>query len=75
MSRDEVAILDMSLDISMTQDGPSEIHGATNYVYPVYDQSGENRLFYLWAFDSMSEACEGVKGWGCVYPDTRDWFT
>lgn len=40
----------------------------------VYDQSGENKLFYLWSFDSMSDGCEGVDGWGCVYPDTVQWY-
>ena len=22
----------------------------------------------------MSDDCEGVAGWGCVYPDTVEWF-
>ena len=64
----------MTLDVSMTEKGPSEIHGTSNYVYPVYDEEGKNRLFYLWAFDSMSDNCEGVAGWGCVYPDSVEWF-
>lgn len=74
IGRDAVASLDMTLNISMTEKGPSRLHGTSNYVYPVYDQAGENKLFYLWAFDSMSDNCEGVDGWGCVYPDTVEWY-
>ena len=74
LDRDEVATLDMSLDISLTEKGPAEIHGTSNYVKTVYDSTGENKMFYLWAFDSMSENCEGVKGWGCVYPDAVEWY-
>lgn len=74
LSRDAIADLDMSLNFSLTEKGPKEIHGTSNYVKPVYDQNGEEKLFYLWAFDSMSDNCEEVTGWGCVYPDTVEWY-
>jgi len=68
LDRDEVTAVDMTLDISLTEQGPLNINGSTNYVKPVYDNTGTKKLFYLWAFDSMSDNCEGVSGWGCVYP-------
>ena len=55
---------------TLTERAPKNTTGTSNYVKAVYDQSGEKKLFYLWSFDSMSDGCEGVSGWGCVYPDT-----
>ena len=40
----------------------------------VYDSEGKEKLFYLWSFDTMSENCQDVHGWGCVYPNQIDWY-
>jgi hypothetical protein len=74
LNRDQVADLDMSLDISLTEKGPADVTGSSNYYKAVYDHKGENKLFYLWAFDSMTTDCEDVTGWGCVYPDAVQWY-
>ena len=74
LDRDEVTDVDIQLDISLTQKGPSNIEGSTNYVKAVYDHTKTKKLFYLWAFDSMSDDCEGVSGWGCIYPNQVAWY-
>lgn len=74
IGRDAVTAIDMQLDISITEQGPHNINGSTNYVKPVYDSTGTKKLFYLWAFDSMSNNCEDVDGWGCVYPSQIEWY-
>lgn len=74
LNRRQVTELDLTGSESLTKEGPSDIHGSTNYVKAVYDSKGEKKLFYLWAFDSMSDDCEGVGGWGCVYPDQVQWY-
>ncbi len=70
LSRDNITSLDMSQQYSLTERAPNNTNGTSNYVKAVYDQSGTRKLFYLWSFDSMSNDCEGVTGWGCVYPNT-----
>ena len=74
LNRDQVTDVDTELDISLTQKGPKNVTGSTNYVKAVYDHTKSKKLFYLWAFDSMSDGCEGVEGWGCIYPSQVDWY-
>ena len=74
LKRDDITTLDLTEPNSITERGPSEAAGTSNYVKAVYDQSGENKLFYLWAFDTMITQCEGVKGWGCIEPPTIQWY-
>jgi len=52
----------------LTLKGQENLTG-NNYYQKIYDQNGENIVFYLWAFDSMDDECLGVKGWGCVNLD------
>lgn len=66
--------VDTELDISLTEKGPASINGSTNYIKAVYDHTKTKKLFYLWAFDSMSNNCEGVQGWGCIYPSQIAWY-
>jgi len=74
LDRDQVTSIDVTLDISLTEKGPKDINGSTNYVKAVYDRTKTKKLFYLWAFDSMSNDCEGIPGWGCVYPSQIAWY-
>ena len=64
----------MSQQYSLTEKAANNTNGTSNYVKAVYDQSGTRKLFYIWSFDSMSNDCEGVPGWGCVYPNTVQWY-
>lgn len=59
---------------SLTERPAANTVGSSNYVKAVYDEAGLNKLFYIWAFDSMSNNCDGVKGWGCVEEPTVRWF-
>jgi UDP-2,3-diacylglucosamine pyrophosphatase LpxH len=36
----------------VSQRGPEEIHGVSNYVLPVYDAQGEETVFHIFAMDS-----------------------
>lgn len=58
---------------AMSTDGPSNIHGASNYVLPILGKDGKPAA-YVWLLDSNDNNCEGVTGWGCVYPDQVKWF-
>lgn len=58
--------------MSYSKDGPDDIHGASNYVVPIYDN--DTVVFYVWILDSNEVNCEGVNGWGCVMPDQVQWF-
>ena len=74
LTRDEITALDMTDPFSITERGAVEAIGTSNYVKAVYDESGQKKLFYLWAFDSMSDWCEEVMGWGCVEMPTIRWY-
>jgi hypothetical protein len=73
--RAKIAEFDASHALSMTQIGPENITGVTNFVYPIYSSAsvGEvaSRLYF---FDSNAVSCFGVKGWGCVYPAQIEWY-
>jgi len=64
---------DMTHKNALAVDGPSSIHGASNYVFPVLGNDGKP-VIYVWMLDSSDNNCEGVKGWGCVYPDQVEWY-
>lgn len=74
LSRDMVALMDSKNDLSLTEVGPENIDGTTNYFHPVYDKDGKKKLFYVWIFDTQVENCNGVPGWGCVNTNQIDWF-
>lgn len=59
--------------MSVAKDGPSDIHGASNYVVPILGQDGRP-VFYIWLLDSSDNDCLGIHGWGCVYPDQVEWY-
>lgn len=40
IDRDAIANIDMGLDISITEKGPKDINGTSNYVKAVYDSTG-----------------------------------
>lgn len=58
---------------SVTEDGPTSIHGASNYVLPILGAGGKPAA-YVWLLDSSDNACMGKAGWGCVYPDQVQWY-
>lgn len=52
LSRDMMALMDSKNDLSMTQVGPEDIDGTSNYFHPIYDKDGKKKLFYIWVFDT-----------------------
>jgi len=58
--------------LSHTKDGPQNIHGASNYVIPIYHK--DEIAFYVWMLDSNDNNCLNQTGWGCVYPDQVSWY-
>jgi len=76
LSRTEIILLDQTYPLSLTQQGPSNIHGATNYYLFVYssDVNNDVPVAVLYMFDSSDNNCENVTGWGCVYPDQIRWY-
>eukprot|EP01133_Synstelium_polycarpum_P004021 gene4021-4657_t len=73
LNRTQIIEVDSTYQLSLTKAGPSDIHGASNYYLPVNDDSGEPALI-LYFFDSNDNDCQGVTGWGCVYPDQVEWY-
>lgn len=74
ISRIDIAKMDVNQTLSLTEMGPDNIGGVTNYYKAVYDQTGTKKLFYIWVLDSNVEHCEGVHGFGCVSYDQIQWF-
>lgn len=65
--------LDQTNHMAISEDGPQDIHGASNYVVPIHGADG-TPAFYIWVLDSSDDNCVGQTGWGCVYPDQVEWF-
>jgi len=74
LDREQIIALDRSYPLSLTEFGPTSIHGASNYVLPVLSNDRSKTLVNLWFFDSGDENCLTVPGWGCVYPDQVEWY-
>eukprot|EP00443_Scrippsiella_acuminata_P110194 CAMPEP_0115720458 /NCGR_PEP_ID=MMETSP0272-20121206/78552_1 /TAXON_ID=71861 /ORGANISM="Scrippsiella trochoidea, Strain CCMP3099" /LENGTH=254 /DNA_ID=CAMNT_0003163209 /DNA_START=14 /DNA_END=775 /DNA_ORIENTATION=- len=64
---------DAQNSFSLSEDGPTAIHGASNYVVPILDRDGKPAA-YIWLMDSSDTDCLGQEGWGCVYPDQVSWY-
>lgn len=76
LTRTEIVALDKTYPLSLTQQGPENIHGATNYYLFIYSSNVANVIpvAVLYIFDSSDNNCENVTGWGCVYPDQIKWY-
>ncbi|KAF2076216.1 hypothetical protein CYY_002457 [Polysphondylium violaceum] len=73
LDRQQIVEYDSSFNLSLTQQGPNDLHGATNYWLPINDQNGEPQTI-LYFFDSNDDNCQNITGWGCVYPDQIEWY-
>ncbi|KAM9988696.1 hypothetical protein ACTFIY_004739 [Dictyostelium cf. discoideum] len=74
LDRVQIVELDNTFNLSLTQRGPSDIRGATNYYLPITDPSSGEVATILYFFDSGDDNCQGIEGWGCVYPDQIEWY-
>lgn len=76
LNRTMIMNLLQTYNLSLTQEGPSDIHGVTNYYLFVYssDPNNDVPVAVLYFFDSSDTNCENVQGWGCVYPDQIQWY-
>jgi len=75
LSGDSIVDLDNTEELSLTQHGPSDISGATNYYLPVYKYNSTEEIGQvLWVFDSGNKGCLGVSGWGCVEYNQVAWY-
>lgn len=74
----EITNIDREHNLSLTQHGPDDVSGATNYYLPIYSYDPQNKTNdigqILWVFDSGSNDCVGVKGWGCIMYDQISWY-
>eukprot|EP01132_Coremiostelium_polycephalum_P002294 gene2294-2830_t len=73
LNRRQIIDFDNTFNLSLTQQGPEDIYGATNYYLPISDQDGNVQVI-LYFFDSNDDNCQGVTGWGCVYPNQVQWY-
>jgi hypothetical protein len=76
LNRDQITTLEKNSPLSLSQFGPSNIHGVSNYALYVYSSNVSNEVpvAVLYIFDSSDTNCENVTGWGCVYPDQINWY-
>jgi len=74
-TRHDLMKFDMSFPLSLSQFGPSNIHGVSNYILELLSSDGKEikSLFYL--LDSEDSNCEDVSGSGCILPDQVEWYS
>ncbi|KAK8803874.1 hypothetical protein WA158_001568 [Blastocystis sp. Blastoise] len=71
----QIIELDQTNPWSMSQLSPPEAVGASNFVVPVYSSVNTTHIaFNMWFFDSMDYVCHGFSGYGCVEPETINWY-
>jgi len=65
----------MTFPLSLSQLGPSNIHGVSNYVVEIESSTSSAASVYIYILDSGdSDTCQNITGWGCVWPDQVDWY-
>eukprot|EP00358_Blepharisma_japonicum_P006876 CAMPEP_0202942298 /NCGR_PEP_ID=MMETSP1395-20130829/2454_1 /ASSEMBLY_ACC=CAM_ASM_000871 /TAXON_ID=5961 /ORGANISM="Blepharisma japonicum, Strain Stock R1072" /LENGTH=288 /DNA_ID=CAMNT_0049638353 /DNA_START=152 /DNA_END=1018 /DNA_ORIENTATION=+ len=74
LDRRQCVELDMTAPFSLSKTGPSYMGNSTFYVQ-VYDKFGKKPLWNLWFFDTGSQVCYGIPGWGCVSHEAVQWYT
>lgn len=63
----------MSLQNSLTNKGPINIGGVSNYVLTIYNLNNKP-IANIWYLDSLDTNCYDVNGWGCVEFTTVEWY-
>ena len=85
LNREEILLQDIEISnsmgnvLSLTQLGPLDITGASNYYLDVLNNNSNNSNNQvdarLWFFDSMNRGCEDdSNSWGCVGVSTVEWM-
>ena len=75
LNRRQVVDVDMTNPYSYTEQAEAGLTGASTFVVPVYSSKDPNRVvFNMWFFDSNDYDCLGVTGYGCVGPETVQWY-
>lgn len=77
-SRRELMQLAMELPLSKCQMGPEDIHGASNYVIPVYTHDGSRQAASLYMLDTNAYVAEEYKprlqGYDWIRRDQISWY-
>ncbi|ETO27808.1 hypothetical protein RFI_09325, partial [Reticulomyxa filosa] len=58
---------------SLTQAGPTDIGGVSNYYLTVFN-SANQPIVNIWFMDSLDTNCYNVEGYGCVEFSTVEWY-
>jgi len=66
--------LDTTHPLSLTRRGPTDLHTTSNYYLNLTNSTGhvDGQIFLL---DSGDSDCLGAQGWGCIWPDTVEWYS
>jgi len=66
-TRQDLMKYDLSFKQSLSQFGPSNIHGVSNYYLPIFNE--DNMAYILWFLDSGGGSYDEI-----VYPDQVEWY-
>ena len=71
----QIIDLDRSYNLSLTQQGPMNITGTTNYNLPIYSSDSDTEAkANIWVFDTGRHDCNGYFGYGCMESNQIDWY-
>jgi len=73
MGRAEQMTVQQSLPHCLSQPGPTELPGVSNYVLPILDSEGQRPAALLVLLD-VPDADPGVEGYGWVRPEQIAWY-
>ncbi|KAH3743872.1 metallophosphoesterase family protein [Pelomyxa schiedti] len=76
LTREQMMDIDTSLQGSLSQFGPNDLPGVSNYWLPVYKDSTEKEISAVMYFLAVSDGgCENVTtGDGCINTDQINWY-
>eukprot|EP01102_Stenamoeba_stenopodia_P020743 TRINITY_DN8201_c0_g1_i1.p1 TRINITY_DN8201_c0_g1~~TRINITY_DN8201_c0_g1_i1.p1 ORF type:complete len:384 (+),score=63.09 TRINITY_DN8201_c0_g1_i1:36-1154(+) len=74
-TRQDLMAFDISFNLSLSQFGPTDIPGVSNYVLFVNSSVDPTKAAAaMYIFDSGDSNCEGVEGWGCITTEQVAWY-
>ena len=75
LNRRQIVELDMTNPYSYTQMAEEGLTQASTFVVPVYSSKNPKKVvFNVWFFDSGDYNCLNIYGYGCVGPETVQWY-
>ncbi|EGG17796.1 hypothetical protein DFA_08796 [Cavenderia fasciculata] len=66
--------LELSYNLSLSQRGPADIDGISNFVLEIQGSNSTQPSSLMYMFDSDTTNCQGEGWWGCIHENQVAWY-